>query len=347
MLREKEDDILLTCIIKKQYADLVYSTSRFYNVSGIEVNADFSGIKIQTGSMETILAGGISFFTPEKGENVKDGKTYPLYDDYEAAENSDRVKITIHFNRSDGLKKGVLVKYHGIEIGKVSNVFYENNMETITVEAMLEKDAATLLRDTTHFWLVRPEFSLVGTQHLDTLFGGPYIAIAPGDGALRVEYSALQEAPVIVDKRPGLNIVLETEDLFSLKTGDHVYYRKVVVGEVIGYKLSPSFQKVLLNVIIYKPFMPVIRENTKFWNASGIHVSGGVLSGLSVSTESIEGLLAGGISLATPNNDKMGDTVTDGEHFPLYGEVEDAWLKWSPEIMPEEKNAEGEKRKGV
>ncbi len=332
-LREKEDDILLTGVVTKQYAGLVKPTSRFYNLSGIEVIGGFSGIKIQTGSLETIVAGGIAFYTPEKkAETPTVEKEYILYEDYEAAQNSDRIKITIHFTRTDGLKKGVLVKYHGVQIGKVNQVHYEKDMETITVEAMLEQQSAILLKDQTNFWLVRPEFSLTGTQHLDTLLRGPYIAIAPGTGNKSVEYTALKKEPVIVGERPGLNIVLETSDLFSLKTGAHVYYRKVKVGEVTRVRLSPTFQKVLLNVIIDQPFVSVIRENTKFWNASGIHVSGGLFSGVSVETESLEGLMAGGISLATPDNDKMGDKVTDGHLFALFGESEDTWLKWSPEI---------------
>jgi len=331
-LRAKQGDVLLTGVVKKEYSNLVKTTSRFYNLSGIEVNAALSGIKIQTGSLETIVSGGVGFYTPGKGKTSTKKKVYPLYDDYEAAENSDRVKITIHFGRTDGLKKGVLVKYHGVQIGEVSKVHYEKNMETITVDAMLERQAGTLLKDKTHFWLVRPEFSLTGTQHLDTLLGGPYIAIAPGAGKGRVEFTALKEEPVIIDERPGLNIVLETENLFSLKTGDHVYYRKVKVGEITGIRLSSTFQKVLLHVIIDKPFVSIIREQTKFWNASGIHLSGGIFSGFSMSTESVEGLMAGGISLATPDNDTMGKRVSGGHQFILYGEAEDSWLKWSPKI---------------
>jgi len=334
-LREKEDDVLLTGLIRKKYAGLLKTTSRFYNLSGVEVTAGLSGVKIQTGNLETIVDGGVSFFTPVKGKNAENGRTFKVFDDLETAENNDRIKITIHFDRTDGLKKGTKVKYHGIEIGMVSSVFYENNMETITVEAMLEEDTATLLKDETQFWMVRPEFSLTGTQHLDTILGGPYIAIAPGEGGLRVEFDALPDAPAAVDKQAGLSIVLEADDLFSLKRGNHVYYRKVVVGEITGYELSTTFQKVLINVLIYEPFIPVVRENTKFWNASGIHVRGGVLSGLSVSTESLEGLLAGGIALATPEIDQMGEAVTDGHHFTLFGEAKEAWQKWSPEIVPE------------
>ncbi len=334
-LRTKKGDILLTAVIKKQYVDLVKTSSRFYNMSGVEVNASLSGIKIQTGSLETIVAGGIAFYTPGKGKAAAKNQMYSLYDDYDAAENSNRIKVTIHFSQTDGLKKGVLIKYNGIQIGEVSEVRYEKDMTTITVDAMLDKKANILLKETTRFWLVRPEFSLTGTQHLDTLFGGPYISLEPGKGSSRHEYTALKETPAVIAERPGLNIVLEAGDLFSLNPGDPVYYRRIKVGEVTGVRLSPTFQKVLLNIIIDKPFASIIRQNTKFWNASGIHVSGGIFSGISVSTESLEGLMAGGISLATPNNDSMGSSVKEGHHFTLYREAEDSWTTWNPNLNPE------------
>ena len=138
----------------------------------------------------------------------------------------------------------------------------------------------------------------------------------------------------------GLNIILETDNLGSLKIGSLVYYRRVTVGEVTGFKLSPTFQHVLVSVTIYEPYMPVIRENTKFWNASGISVTGGVLSGLSVSTESMEALMQGGVALATPDNDEMGGAVSNGHRFTLHAQEDESWRKWSPKIGSEEDNSE-------
>ena len=138
----------------------------------------------------------------------------------------------------------------------------------------------------------------------------------------------------------GLNIILETDNLDSLKIGSQVYYRGVTVGEVTGFQLSPTFQHVLVNVTIYEPYMPVIRENTKFWNASGISVTGGVLSGLSVSTESMESLMQGGVALATPNNDEMGSAVSNGHSFILQAQRDESWSEWSPKIGSEENKSE-------
>jgi len=179
---------------------------------------------------------------------------------------------------------------------------------------------------------VRPEFSLAGTQHLDTLISGPYIDIEPGGGTFATEFTAVSEIEAKTVGEKDLAIILDSEDLFSLKAGAPIFYRRVQVGEVIDFEFSPSFQKVYMNAVIYEPYTSVIREGTKFWNASGIHISGGVLSGLSVSTESLDSLMTGGIALATPEGSKMGGTVRAGHHFSLYEEAEKAWAKLSPEL---------------
>lgn len=104
--------------------------------------------------------------------------------------------------------------------------------------------------------------------------------------------------------------------------------------------------------IVFPEFM--VKTTSRFYNMSGVEVSAslsgikiqkgsletivaaGVLSGLSVSTELLECLLAGGIALATSNNDSMENRVMEGHRFTLYGEAEDSWLQWSPEIVSEQ-----------
>lgn len=333
-LREKEDDVMLSGVVMKKYAGLVKKTSRFYDISGVEVTASLgSGVKIHTGTLETLVAGGVTFYNPtKKAKAAKQNSKYQLYDDFDAADNSGRQKIVIHFTDTEGLKKGVRVKYNGIDIGKVTEVAYEKQMTQIRTVAMLDKEAVDLLRTGTRFWLVRPGFSLAGTHHLDTLISGPYIDMIPGGGTLATEFTAVSEIEAKTVGEKDLAVTLDSEDLFSLKAGAPIFYRRVRVGEVIDFEFSTSFQKVYMNAVIYEPYTSIIREGTKFWNASGIHISGGVLSGFSVSTESLDSLMTGGIALATPEGSEMGSTVRAGHHFILYQEADESWAKWSPEL---------------
>jgi paraquat-inducible protein B len=103
---------------------------------------------------------------------------------------------------------------------------------------------------------------------------------------------------------------------------------------VVDFKLAPTFDQVLITVNIHAPYTGIIREKTRFWNASGIHIHGGILGGFSMITESLQSIIAGGIALATPDNKHMGGPVSEGHHFKLYPDEKDDWLKWQPKITP-------------
>ena len=109
-------------------------------------------------------------------------------------------------------------------------------------------------------------------------------------------------------------------------------YRQVKVGEVIGIELSPSADSVLIYLNIPERFAPLVQSNSQFWNASGIKFDGGLFSGVSVETSSIETLIAGGIAFATPPENEDLNNAAD-TIFSLHSEVDDDWLEWQPKIQ--------------
>jgi len=69
-------------LIEPQYAALVSRGSRFWDVSGIELDAGlFKGVKIKLDSLTSMLAGGVAFATPDEphGQPVADGTAFQLY----------------------------------------------------------------------------------------------------------------------------------------------------------------------------------------------------------------------------------------------------------------------------
>ena len=73
--------------IMQPYKKLVRAKSKFWNASGINVDAGiFSGVKIKTETIETILSGGVAFATPEgkkAGGTVSSGHHFKLYEQAE------------------------------------------------------------------------------------------------------------------------------------------------------------------------------------------------------------------------------------------------------------------------
>ncbi len=328
----KEKDVLIDCFIKHPYDDMVSSGSRFFDLSGLRIEGSLSGVTMQTGSLESIISAGIGFITPPDGKRPAVNAIYPLFKDEDAARTADDLKLTIRFAEAGELKTGAPVKYKGITIGKVTETHFAEDLSTIIVDVVVRKNMTALFRKSTRIWLVTPSFNLSGIKNLDTLTSGPYITLAPGEGPVAREFIASKGEPEITLPRQGLNLVLISKRLGSLKIHSPVYYRQIKVGEVTGFTLSESFQQVLINVNIAAPYAPIIREYTRFWNVSGARIEGGLFSGVSVSTDSVEAIVAGGIALATPGNEEMGGKVEQGHGFELYEKAEPCWLDWQPQL---------------
>src|SRR5690606_7880544 len=91
-----------------------------------------------------------------------------------------------------------------------------------------------------------------------------------------------------------------TKDLGTLDIGSPVYFRRIKVGQVIGYSLADDGRMVSVQVFIDAPNDRFITEDTRFWNISGINMSLSA-SGVEVKTGSLVSVLAGGIAFASVN----------------------------------------------
>ncbi|MBM9511793.1 MlaD family protein [Desulfogranum marinum] len=329
----ESDEVVIDVLIDKKYAHLVTSTSRFYNLSGIQIRASLQGIDMQAGPIDSVISGGITFFSPGEGAAVTDSHQFQLYKNYHAALHTDDTQITLFLNDATGISLQTKITYQGIVVGTITSIDISPDGKGILATAHIQQDAVKFFRSTSSVWLVQPSITLQGVQNLNTLLSGPYIAVHAGKGPLQTTFRVLNAPPEKIKTLPGLNIVLETARLGSLSKGSPVHYRQIQVGRVTGFSLSPTRQSVWVQVNITPQYEELIYKGTKFWNSSGVQVSGGVFSGLQISTESVEALLKGGISLATPDDESIGIPAQDGDHFKLEATLNEEWLNWQP-ILP-------------
>ena len=77
------DQVFIYINIANRYAPLINSESKFWNTSGFNIEAGvFSGVNIDSESIETLIAGGIAFATPamkKTAEPVKALKNFILH----------------------------------------------------------------------------------------------------------------------------------------------------------------------------------------------------------------------------------------------------------------------------
>ncbi|AXK53833.1 MULTISPECIES: PqiB family protein [Pseudomonas] len=304
LLSEDQNTVELKVYIEPTYANLVRKHTRFWNASGISIDANLSGVKVRSESLSSIVAGGIAFATPE---NRKDSPPtdpslpFRLYEDFDAAQAGIRVKVKL--TDFEGLQAGrTPVMYKGIQVGSLKALKVDSDLTSATAELTLDPLAEDYLVQGTQFWTVKPSISLAGITGLEALVKGNYIAIRPGDkgAAPQREFEARAKAPPLDLRAPGLHMVLFTDNLGSLEVGSPILYKQVKVGSVQSYQFSHTRKQVVIGVHIEKEYEGLVNGSTRFWNVSGITLTGGLTGGIQIKSESLQSLMAGGIAFETP-----------------------------------------------
>jgi len=121
--------------IDAPYHELVNSAVRFWDVSGFELSAGADGFRVETGSIDTMLLGGVAFEVPDgvrPGKPVEDGTQFQLYDTHdEILENPYRygTYFVVLFEQSiKGLVPGAPVEYRGIPVGQVERILFSESV---------------------------------------------------------------------------------------------------------------------------------------------------------------------------------------------------------------------------
>ena len=122
--------------------------------------------------------------------------------------------------------------------------------------------------------------------------------------------------------------VLEANQRGGLRAGAPVTYRQVRVGTVLSVGLTTDGGAVEARLHIQQAYVQLIREDTLFWESSGLEAKIG-LGGLTLSMSSLETMLSGGVGLATPPG--ASEVVRTGHRFTLVPDgPDDEWLEWQP-----------------
>ena len=323
--------------IYPRYMNLVSSHSRFYNASGFKVDVGLSGLSVRTESVKSILKGGIGLYNDAQYKpgkhKVSNGTEYRLFDDYEAAQ-INAFYVTVLFDKVDGLSYGSKVIYNDIEVGKVRTVkLSRKDVKKVEVSLELSEQIKPILGERSRFWVARAELGLAKIKNAGNLITGNFLRLEPVRGSFSDYFIGYEEKPLKKQSATGFSIHLTASRLGSIKVGDGVYYRQIKVGEVVGYELADTSDQILIHLTIRERFRPLLRENSRFWNASGISMDINLFGRSEIRTESVESILSGGIAFATPDNAAMGKELSEGSYYILHDEPQPQWLKWNP-IIP-------------
>jgi len=122
----------------------VGTDTRFWNASGIDLTVGASGLKVNTQSLSSILAGGIAFVEPKYSPDIKpaaERTRFELFSDQDAAmapPDGEPRYLRMSFNQPlRGLEVNAPVEFLGVNIGRVVSVDLDYDTKTKTFPSMI------------------------------------------------------------------------------------------------------------------------------------------------------------------------------------------------------------------
>ena len=154
-LAADKSNVVVDAFIDAPYDQLIHDNTRFWQTSGIDVSMGAQGINVKVGSLMSLLGGGLTFDTPNvqgsEHQPSKAGTRFVLFRDYASiAEGSYIHKISFMMNFEGsvrGLSIGAPVELRGIQIGKVTEVRFNFDVDTrkLRIPVFIEIDIDRIL----------------------------------------------------------------------------------------------------------------------------------------------------------------------------------------------------------
>jgi len=137
--------VTMTIFINAPYDRNVNPLTRFWNVSGVDVSLDASGVKVDAQSLAAILQGGLAFQTPPDAVSLPPaaaGAAFRLFPNRGAAMDNPDIEVeqavAVFKESARGLAPGAAVDLLGVVIGEVTAVGIDVDTANKTVSVPVE-----------------------------------------------------------------------------------------------------------------------------------------------------------------------------------------------------------------
>ncbi|PMS23161.1 mammalian cell entry protein [Trinickia dabaoshanensis] len=233
--------------------------------------------------------------------------------------------ITISFSTAEGLEPGkTKVKYKDVDIGSVKTIRLSRDHSRVLVSVQLTKEAEDFAVEDTRFWIVRPRIGTSGVTGLGTLLSGAYIGVDAGRShESQSDFVGLEKPPAVTGDQKGRRFSLHGASLGSIDIGSPIYYRRVQVGQVVGFSLDRDGTGVSIDVFVDAPYDQYVGINSRWWHASGVDLRLDS-NGLKLNTQSLATVIIGGLAFQSPPGEPIGTEAPDNTVFSLASTESDA-----------------------
>ena len=233
--------------------------------------------------------------------------------------------IQVSFLTADGLEAGkTKIKYKDVEVGTVTSIDFARTEDRILATCEMMAGTEPYMVDGTRFWVVKPRIGAGGISGLGTIVSGAYMNMDITDqGTPTVQFTGLELPPARPLDAKGLRIKLRAPTLGSLDIGTTVSHVEIAVGDVEGYRLDRETDSLEFDIYIEEEYMDLVRENSRFWNVSGLSATLSA-EGFSLHANSLDAILTGGVAFGLPHDMAPGPPATNDMVFDLYSNHDEA-----------------------
>lgn len=317
-LSESNKVVDISAFIEKKYDHLIKQQSKFWNISGLQANISRAGFKLQVDSISSLIAGGITFTSPQNSPAKDDHQIFKLFDNIDKTEMGSAIELTLNNIANLPQNAGILFNGHGI--GHLTDIKYDSEKKSFVAKAIINPQFNEMITDGAQFWVEKTAISFSKIENIGNIIGGNYIAFLPDDNFINKPQSSRflvhdSQQPIM----PPLTVKLQADNATGLTTGAPVNYQGIQIGKIDQIDFSDNGQHIDVLINIDNKYQYLINENSHFYLLSGINIDA-TISRINIQTAPIQNLVSGGISLynTTPVSKTNVATYNKNKVFHLY-----------------------------
>jgi len=266
-------------LIYEKYQYLISSTTQFYQINPLEINASLEKIYIKIPSIKNILSSAIGFETLSYDQNIKD--SYILHPSKEALTTQNDSHFTFKI-KANGISKSDFVIYKGVIVGQIENVKLETNTNTVT--GKIYSKYKYLINNSTYFYKPKALKTNLSTEGLkveipalkELVLGGLSFKTPKENARLTQKvFNYYLDIDTLKESKK-FTITLKVQDNYNIKTTSKLYYKNIAIADVTKVVLDEN-----INITIQgdEKYKYLFGKNSKIY-----------LKGTKISLEGIENL---------------------------------------------------------
>ncbi|WAT02813.1 PqiB family protein [Rouxiella chamberiensis] len=247
--------------IKSELADSLREGTQFWLVTPKASLAGISGLDALVGGNYIGMMPG----TGKEQDHFTALDTQPKF-----RLNTGELMVHLHSRDLGSLSTGSLVYYRKIPVGKVYDYDIEPANTGVTIDVLIDKRFAHLVKETSRFWNVsgfKGDFSLSGVkvemESLAALVNGAIALDSPADGKPAKAEQSYELYPDLAQSQRGVEVTLDLPSGDGLSEGHTpLMYQGLQVGTLTEVKLQPD-NKVKGKLTIDPSVIDLLRTHTR------------------------------------------------------------------------------------